>query len=100
MAGGGSNRDRTRARALAYAELRTYCDRLNAVCPGEWESRLAPWGNNRLIAAVLIRGVEWQSIGEYAPNQETDYLDDPRGKYNFGTVAEAQAFKRACARWS
>jgi hypothetical protein len=71
--------------AMPYADLRVYQDALDAICGINWDVRYAPWGD-RLICELTIGGVTRSSTGESEPNDK-----------NAGTVAEAQAFKRACA---
>lgn len=85
---GATNKDKTKAMALAYAEPRTYEDRLNTVCPGAWHVTFEPWGDNRIICKLTIHGVTRSSTGE-----DTSSTD------NAGTTAEAQAFKRACSKF-
>lgn len=75
--------------AMAYGDLRTYMERLDQVCGLDWSVRYEPWGNERIIACVTIAGVTRSSIGEYGKQDEQNNIE--------GTVAEAQAFKRACA---
>jgi hypothetical protein len=61
--------------------------RLDAVVgPEHWSVEFAPWGDHRLICRLTIFGIVKCSTGEA----------DPQDK-NAGTVAEAQAFKRACS---
>ena len=83
---GSTTRDKKRAQALPYAEPRVYEDRLNTVCPGDWECRFVPWGE-RLICELTIHGVVRSSTGE-----ENDGFAP-------GTATEAQAFKRACSKF-
>lgn len=85
---GATNKDKTKAMALAYAEPRTYEDRLNTVCPGAWHVTFEPWGDNRIICKLTIHDVTRSSTGE-----------DTSGTDNSGTTAEAQAFKRACSKF-
>lgn len=40
---GATNRDKTKAIALAYADPRAYEDRLNLLVPGEWQVQFTPW---------------------------------------------------------
>ena len=75
--------------ALAYADLRSYQDRLDEVCGIDWSVEYLPWGNDRIIARLTINGVTRASTGEMSASEA-------KGD-NGGTVAEAQAFKRACA---
>src|SRR5690625_3550185 len=85
---GSTNKDKTKALALAYAEPRVYEDRLNQICPGNWEVTFEPWGTNRIICQLTIHGITRSSTGE-----ETNTNN------NAGTTAEAQAFKRACSKF-
>lgn len=84
---GPVSRDKKKAQALPYAEPRIYEDRLNRVCPGNWECHFIPW-DKRLICEVTIHGVTRASTGE-----END------GGFAPGTSTEAQAFKRACSKF-
>jgi hypothetical protein len=86
---GATNRDKTHAQALPYVDPRAYEDRLNALVPGSWEVTFEPWGNDRIICRLTIHGVTRSSTGEAT--------DSPDGIA--GTSAEAQAFKRACAKF-
>jgi hypothetical protein len=80
-------KDGSGALALAYADPRVYQARLDAVVgPPNWSVEFLPWGETRLICRLMIFGIAKSSTGEADPR-------DP----NAGTVAEAQAFKRACA---
>lgn len=86
---GATNKDKTKAIALAYAEPRAYEDRLNEVCPGAWHVDFQPWGESRIICRLTIHGVTRSSTGEAGDsNPEIS-----------GTSAEAQALKRACSRF-
>lgn len=78
-----------RCLALAYADLRAYMERLDEVCDLDWSVEYMPWGNDRIIARLTIDGVTRASTGEMA---KQDVLNEMGG-----TVAEAQAFKRAAA---
>lgn len=75
--------------ALAFADLRAYQERLDEVCGLDWCVEYQPWGDNRIIARLTIGGVTRCSTGEMEPQDEKNGMG--------GTVAEAQAFKRACA---
>lgn len=75
--------------AMAYADLRAYQERLDEVCGLDWAVRYVTWGDTRIICELTICGVTRASTGEY---------DAQDAKNNMGgTVAEAQAFKRAAA---
>ena len=88
---GRKSNDGRRAQALAYAESRVYEDRLNEVCKGDWSVTFKPWGDTRIICELGIHGVVRTSTGEFD--------DSKRNAIAEGTVAEAQAFKRACSKF-
>ena len=88
---GQTTNDKKRAQALAYAEPRTYEDRLNQICLGDWSVKFTPWGDNRIICELTIHGVIRSSTGEYD--------EDKKNAMAEGTVAEAKAFKRACSKF-
>jgi hypothetical protein len=88
---GATARDKKRAQALPYAEPRVYEDRLNEICGGDWSVAFIPWGETRLICSLTIYGVSRSSTGEFE--------QDKRNAIAEGTVAEAQAFKRACTKF-
>lgn len=75
--------------ALAYADLRAYMERLDEVVGTEWGCAYEPWGDNRLIARLTVAGITRSSTGEFDTSEEKNG--------NGGTIAEAQAFKRAAA---
>lgn len=78
-----------RALAMPYADLRAYMNRLDEVCGDEWSVSYEPWGNDRIICRLTIGGVTRSSTGETTNESEKSEIG--------GTVAEAQAFKRASA---
>jgi hypothetical protein len=78
-----------RALALAYADLRAYMNRLDEVCGTNWSVAYEPWGEDRIICRLTIMGVTRSSTGETTNEAERSEIG--------GTVAEAQAFKRAGA---
>jgi len=78
-----------RALALAYADLRAYMNRLDEVCDDDWSVAYEPWGQDRIVCRLTIGGVTRSSTGESNNESERSEIG--------GTVAEAQAFKRACA---
>jgi hypothetical protein len=86
---GSTTKDGAKCLAMAYADLRAYQDRLDALCGFEWSVEYQPWGESRVIARLTINGVTRASTGEM------DAQDQKNGMG--GTVAEAQAFKRAAA---
>jgi hypothetical protein len=81
-----------KALALAYGDLRAYQNRLDEVCGGNWSVTYTPWAGPdtaRIICNLTIFGVTRSSTGEGDGDSERNEIA--------GTVAEAQAFKRACA---
>lgn len=78
-----------RGLALAYADLRAYMNRLDEVCGTDWAVAYEPWGEDRIICRLTIMGVTRSSTGETTNESERSEIG--------GTVAEAQAFKRASA---
>lgn len=85
---GSLNEERTRALALAYADLRAYQNRLDEICGMDWSVTYTPWGD-RIVCHLTIRGITRSSTGE--PDSQSERSEIA------GTSAEAQAFKRACA---
>jgi len=83
---GATTKDKKKALALAYADLRAYQNRLDEVCGLEWSVNYTPWGD-RIVCHLTIGKITRSSTGE--PAQDNPKVD--------GTVAEAQAFKRACS---
>lgn len=77
-----------KALALAYADLRAYQTRLDEVCGIDWSATYTPWGD-RIICHLTINGITRSSTGEADSASERNE--------NSGSVAEAMAFKRACA---
>lgn len=77
-----------RALAIAYADLRAYMHRLDEVCGDAWQVTYEPWGPDRIICRLTIQGITRSSTGETTNESEKNEIG--------GTVAEAQAFKRAC----
>lgn len=88
---GRRSNDGKRAQALPYAEPRVYEDRLNEICPGDWSVVFKPWGESRIICELTIYGVTRSSTGEFDDGKKNAIAE--------GTVAEAQAFKRACSKF-
>lgn len=85
---GALAKGKEKALGLAYANLRAYQNRLDAVVGGEWEVRYLPWGD-KLICELTIGGTTRSSTGEPDKRSERAEID--------GTVTEAQAFKRAAS---
>lgn len=75
--------------ALAYGDFRAYMKRLDELFGFEWSVRYQPWQQERIICELTILGVTRSSTGEYDKQDEQSNIE--------GSVAEAMAFKRACA---
>jgi hypothetical protein len=86
---GATNKEKTRALALAYVDSRWYLDRLDAVAGPDWgdDYEVQP-GGTVVLCRLTIAGVTRTDIGEAESNDQ-----------NTATSALAQAFKRACARF-
>jgi hypothetical protein len=85
---GATTRDKARALALAYADMRVYFVRLDQVAGVENWSSTYQMTARGVVCALTICGVTKSAIGDY-PLDAADA--------NPATSAEAQAFKRACA---
>lgn len=86
---GSTTKDGLKCMAMAYADLRAYQERLDELCGLDWSVRYVGWGDSRIMCELTICGVTRTSTGE------SDAQDAKNGLA--GTVAEAQAFKRAAA---
>lgn len=89
---GKATSDGQKCMAMTYADLRAYMHRLDEVCGMDWAVAYEPWGGDRIICRLTINGITRSSTGEMDSQDEKNGLG--------GTVAEAQAFKRACAMFS
>jgi hypothetical protein len=84
---GATNRDKTKALALAYVDSRHYQSRLDEVAGASWSDHYEVHANGSIIVCSLtIDGTTRCDVGE------KDAKDQ-----NTVTSAKAQAFKRACA---
>lgn len=88
---GAATKDGGKCMAMAYADLRAYQERLDEVCGLEWCIEYLPWGDTRVIARLTINGVTRSSTGEMGSQDVKNEMG--------GTVAEAQAMKRAAAQF-
>ncbi len=95
---GSVSRDKKRAQALPYAEPRVYEDRLNEVLGPDWWCRFKTWGEKRLICELTVRAVQEDGTVREITRSSTGEFDNG-DKIAQGTVAEAQAFKRACSKF-
>lgn len=91
---GSTSRDKKRAQALPYADVRVYESRLDDVLGPNWSCSFVTWGEQRIICELTLTldgaPITRSSTGEF----------DSGDKIAQGTTAEAQAFKRACSRFA
>lgn len=85
---GALNREKTRALAMPYADLRAYEYRLDEVAGAANWSSTYEMGPRGIVCALTICGVTKSGVGDYP----IDTKDE-----NAATSAQAQAFKRACS---
>jgi len=87
---GATTKDKTKALALAYVEVRHYIDRLNTVVGADWSDEyyfIVPSGE-LISCGLTICGVTRWDIGE-----------KDSANVNTATSALAQSFKRACVKF-
>lgn len=92
---GATNKDKTKAQALAYVDPRHYQDRLNEICGLRWSSlRDIQFTSEKVVITVTLYlgDVSRSGVGEAS-------LTDKFGKALAVTKADAQAFKRACVEY-
>ena len=83
-----TTKDRARALASPYVDMRCYFARLDKICgPESWSSTLT-LTDRGAVCALTIFGVTKSASGDYPRDA---------GDENPATSAEAQAFKRACS---
>lgn len=85
---GALTKDKARALAMPYADLRVYQHRLDSVVGPEGWSPSYQMSARGVVCALTILGVTKSAIGDYP----ADASDE-----NAATSAEAQSFKRACS---
>jgi hypothetical protein len=84
-----TTKDKTRALAVAYVDVRAYVDRLNEVAGADWSDDYEVLdGGSVVLCRLTVGGVTRSDIGE------ADHTDQ-----NTATSAIAQAFKRACVKF-
>lgn len=85
-----------RALALAYVDARAYETRLDEADPGWSNAYLREYPEGRVVVTctLTVGGVTRQAIGECL------VVTANGAEENAATSAEAQAFKRACAKFS
>jgi hypothetical protein len=88
---GATTRTKDKAQALPYADPRAYEERLDKVFGADWEVKFITWGESRLICELTVHGITRSSTGEFDTTKRNAIAE--------GTVAEAQAFKRACSKF-
>ncbi len=95
---GATNREKTKALALAYVDSRSYIQRLNLVCP-EWQDdyqiTMLP-DRVVVLCRLTIAGVTRTGDGECLLSSGEE---GERTEANAVTSASAQAFKRACVKF-
>jgi hypothetical protein len=82
-----TTRDKQKALASPYADMRVYFTRLDRVCGVENWSHAITLSDKGAVCALTIFGVTKSGTGDYPQGADE----------NPATSAEAQAFKRACA---
>jgi len=82
-----TTRDKTRALASPYADMRVYFARLDKICGPEHWSHTITLSERGAVCALTIFGVTKSACGDYPRDA---------GDENAATSAESQAFKRAC----
>jgi hypothetical protein len=95
---GATNREKTKALALAYVDSRPYIQRLNLVCPDwqdEYQITLLP-DRVVVLCRLTIAGVTRTGDGECLLSSGEE---GERAEPNAVTTASAQAFKRACVKF-
>ncbi len=84
---GATSKDKTKALALAYCDMRAYQERLDdALGPLAWSVEYRPLGSGAVVCRLALAGVVREDVGECATEDA-----------NRATIAVAQAFKRTCA---
>lgn len=88
---GATNKDKTRALALAYITSRAVMDRLDEVCgPGGWRDEYRPGPSGGVICGISIRVEdEWITKWDGADNTQVEQVK--------GGLSDA--FKRAGVKW-
>lgn len=95
---GSTTKDGDKCLAMAYADLRAYQERLDALCGLDWSVRYVPWGDTRIMCELTIYVGGPLGVREAVTRASTGEYDAQDAKTGIGgTVAEAQAFKRAAA---
>jgi hypothetical protein len=82
-----TTRDKTRALASPYCDMRVYFARLDKICGPENWSHTLTLSERGAVCALTVFGVTKSAAGDY-PRDTSDE--------NAATSAESQAFKRAC----
>jgi len=95
---GATNREKTKALALAYVDSRPYIQRLNLICPDwrdDYQIIMLP-DRVVVLCRLTIAGVTRTGDGEclLSGGEESERVEP-----NAVTTASAQAFKRACVKF-
>lgn len=91
---GATTRDKKKALALAYADMRCYQERLDELFGLDWSVHYQPWGDNKVICELTLCLTNEDGSKRYVSRCSTG---EAEAGDNSGTSAEAQAFKRACS---
>lgn len=85
---GAITKDRSRALAMPFADMRVYFVRLDKICGVENWSHTIVLSERGAVCHLTIFGITKSGAGDYPRDA---------GDENAATSAEAQSFKRACA---
>jgi hypothetical protein len=83
-----TTRDKSKALASPYADMRVYFARLDKICGAENWSHTITLSERGAVCALTLFGVTKSAAGDY-PRDASDE--------NAATSAESQSFKRACS---
>lgn len=90
---GATTRDKAKALALPYADVRVYQERLDTVVgPENWSVEYRPLSEIVVFCRLTILGVVREDVGECHKVDKDGVPDENRA-----CTAVAQAFKRACS---
>lgn len=90
---GATTKDKAKALALPYADIRVYQERLDNVAgPGNWGVEYRPISENAVFCRLTILGVVREDVGECHKTDRDGQPDENRT-----CTAVAQSFKRACS---
>jgi hypothetical protein len=88
---GALSKDKAKALALPYADMRVYQERLDEVVGAGWQVEYRPLTEETVFCRLTILGVAREDVGECRKIDKNGVPDENRS-----CSAIAQAFKRAC----